>query len=264
MTTPSSKGCLRKAIIGLALLVLLGGVAGGLWYINYDRGSAQPTADALAALEPDADLAVRRTPWIVFEPQDTAPTTGLIFYPGGRVDPRAYAVPLRGVAEQGYLVVIVPMPLDLAYLGSDRAANVMEAYPDIDRWVMSGHSLGAGAAAYFTAENMDQVDGVVLWAGYPPRDNPLLDFDGPISVITASNDRLVRPRPIEWASQRLPADTFYLTIDGGNHAGFANYAVEPGGRDGIATISVEAQQMQLIEATLSLLDQVTLQTVQAD
>jgi len=41
------------------------------------------------------------------------------------VDPRAYAPAARALAEEGYLVVIVPMPLNLAVLAPGRAAEVM-------------------------------------------------------------------------------------------------------------------------------------------
>ena len=39
---------------------------------------------------------------------DQAEDIGLVFYPGGLVEPSAYAPVLRNLAEAGYLVVITP------------------------------------------------------------------------------------------------------------------------------------------------------------
>ena len=96
--------------------------------------------EALAALQSDSQVKVTTDPWLVFQPTQSTPTTGLIIYPGGRVDPRAYAPQARAIAEKGYLVVIVPMPLNLAVFGSGRASSVIQAYPDIEKWVIGGHS----------------------------------------------------------------------------------------------------------------------------
>jgi len=40
--------------------------------------------------------------------------SGFIMYPGGRVDARSYAPAAHSIAAHGFLVVIVPMPLNLA------------------------------------------------------------------------------------------------------------------------------------------------------
>jgi hypothetical protein len=42
------------------------------------------------------------------------PTVGLVFVPGARVDPRAYASILRPVAEAGYLVAVLKPPFQVA------------------------------------------------------------------------------------------------------------------------------------------------------
>jgi len=80
--------------------------------------------------------------FFVFRPLATPPTTGLIFYPGGLVDPRAYAPQARALAQAGYLVAVVPMPALMAFNGINRAQLVMDAFPDINYWLAGGHSLG--------------------------------------------------------------------------------------------------------------------------
>jgi len=57
------------------------------------------------------------------------------------VDARAYAPSARGIAQEGYLVVIVPMPLDLAFFAPDGALEVMTAFPNVQHWAVGGHSL---------------------------------------------------------------------------------------------------------------------------
>lgn len=64
--------------------------------------------EALAALESDAQVHVETDPCLMFRPTNQDPTTGLILYPGGRVDPRAYAPAARALAEEGHLVIIAP------------------------------------------------------------------------------------------------------------------------------------------------------------
>jgi hypothetical protein len=118
----------------LPALLILVGVAFFLWA----SAAAKPMPEALAALESDASVQVKTDPWLVFRPVDSDPTVGLILYPGGRVDPRAYAPTARAVAEEGHLVVIVPMPLNLAVFAPSRAAEVMAAFPGIERWAVGG------------------------------------------------------------------------------------------------------------------------------
>ena len=88
----------------------------------------------------------------MFRPLDQEPAVGLILYPGARVDPRAYAPTARALVQEGYLVVIVPMLLDLAFFAPGRAAEVMAEFPGIEAWAGGGHSLGGAMAASRLAE----------------------------------------------------------------------------------------------------------------
>src|SRR5688572_22986581 len=124
------------AVLGITLTLAAAGFV--LWATIVPA----PEAPALAALASDPVVDVEQGRWLVFTPIITTPTTGLIFYPGGRVDPRAYAPAARAIAAEGYLVVIVPMPLNLAVLAPHRAAEVIAAYPGVTAWAVGGHSLG--------------------------------------------------------------------------------------------------------------------------
>lgn len=76
-----------------------------------------PMPQALAAMQSSAGVLVDDDPWLVFQPKNGNIDTGLIIYPGGRVDPRSYAPAAHALAEDGYLVIIPPMPFNLAVFG---------------------------------------------------------------------------------------------------------------------------------------------------
>src|SRR4030042_6201124 len=69
----------------------------------------EPMPEAMEAMQSDSQVIITTDPWIVFQPTEQTPPTGLLIYPGGRGSPRAYAPLAHAIAAQGYLVVIVPM-----------------------------------------------------------------------------------------------------------------------------------------------------------
>jgi hypothetical protein len=235
-------------LLGILSAVIIGFIA---WALIIPA----PMPEALAALQSDNQVAVSTEPWIVFEPTQQVPSTGFIIYPGGRVDPRAYAPQAHEIAAQGYLVVIVPMPLNLAVFGSGRASSVIQAYPDIEKWVICGHSLGGSMAALYTYNHNDQIDGLVLWASYPASSNDLSSSTIKTTSISASLDGLSTPDKIAASRSLLPADTTWVQIVGGNHAQFGWYGDQPG--DNPALISRVEQQAQVVQSTLDLLNSVS-------
>jgi Alpha/beta hydrolase family len=235
-------------LIGILLAVVIGFVAWGSII-------PAPMPEAIAAMQSDSGVIVTTEPWLVFQPTQTTPTTGLIIYPGGRVDPRAYAPQAHAIAEKGYLVVIVPMPLNLAVLGSGRASSVIQAYPEIEKWVIGGHSLGGAMAASYAYNHTDQIDGLVLWASYPASSNDLSQTKLKTASISASLDGLSTPDKIEASRSLLPADTTWVQIQGGDHAQFGWYGDQSG--DNPAIISREDQQAQIVQSTLDLLSSIS-------
>ena len=213
-----------------------------------------PMPEAIQALESSERVVVDRDSWYEFSPVEERPEIGVILYPGGRVDPRSYAPTAHALAEEGYLVVIVPMPLNLAVLGASKAEQVISAYPEIETWVIGGHSLGGSMAANFTKVNPQLVDGLVLWASYPAGSDDLSGIDAPVASISATLDGLASVDDIAGSKLLLPADTSWVVIEGGNHAQFGWYG-EQGG-DNPALISREEQQEQIINATLELLQEI--------
>jgi pimeloyl-ACP methyl ester carboxylesterase len=240
---------LRWFLIGFVLaLLLLGG--GLLLYTQIATAAPEPVA--LAALESDDQVEVSEGKWITFSPRTEPPTTGLILYPGGFVDPRAYAPVARQIAAAGYQVVIPRMPLNLAVLGASRASEVMTAYPHIENWAVGGHSLGGAMAAQYASRNSDTVDALILWAAYPPSGVDLSEHDLVATSIYGTRDGLVSQAEIDASRRQLPPATRFVPIEGGNHAQFGSYGPQEG--DLAPEIGAEDQQAQIALATIATLD----------
>lgn len=232
------------ALIPLLLISLTG-------FVFLASPSAEPMPEALVALQSDSHIHVIDETWLAFEPTGSQANTGFIIYPGGRVDHRAYAPLARQIAEQGYLVVLLKMPFDLAVLDPNAANEVIRSYPEISHWAVGGHSLGGAMAATFASENPQQVSGLVLWAAYPAQNTDLSALSIGATSIYASLDGLATTQDIQDSMTRLPANTIYVEIEGGNHAQFGWYGSQNG--DNPAKILREEQQEQILFATLNLL-----------
>src|SRR5512135_3173361 len=97
---------LRWILSGLVVVLVL--AVGG--FVAWAEITPPPEPTALAALQSDSAVQVSTNRWLVFQPANGPATTGFVFYPGGKVDPRAYAPQAHAIAGQGFLVVIVPVP----------------------------------------------------------------------------------------------------------------------------------------------------------
>lgn len=243
----SQKRKFRWLWIGLGV-VLLAALVWGYSWASYAR---PPLDDALAALESDSEVQVENDPWLIFTPKDAEPTVGLIFYPGGRVDPRGYAPLLREIAEEGYLVVVPSMPLNMAIFNPGAAEEIISHFSKIDRWAIAGHSVGGVAGAIFTAKNPQSIAGLAIWASYPAGSSDLSEADIPIYSIYGTLDPQANPASVQERAYLLPPDAVYVPIEGGDHHQFGSYLIDP--EDHHATISKEAQQAQIVQATLEML-----------
>lgn len=241
-----SKLKLSLLVLLLALVVVLAG------FVIWAQTPLGPMPQALAALESDGVVRVETEPWLQFWPRDRAPDSGVILYPGGRVDPRSYAPAARALAEAGYLAVITPMPLNLAVFNPGAAADVIAAFPQIETWVVGGHSLGGAMAAGYAEGNADVVDGLVLWAAYPADDKLATRTKPAVTSIYATNDGVSTMEDIAASRANLPPGTRWVEIAGGNHAQFGWYGDQPG--DGQATISRKQQQDLTVAATAELVE----------
>lgn len=242
-----------KIIIGILLAVTIVLVG----FVVWAETPPAPMLETYDALEPDSEVIVSTSDWLVFQPVISNKSVGFIIYPGGRVDFRSYAPMAHRIAAEGYLVVIVKMPINLAVFGVNIASEVIKSYSQIGSWVIGGHSLGGTMAAQFAHENPSEVKGLVLWAAYPASGTDLSEDNLLVTTIHGSNDGLVSDSQIEDSLNLLPDTTLRIEIAGGNHAQFGWYGDQGG--DNPATITREQQQSQIFDATLQLLESVAIQ-----
>lgn len=182
----------------------------------------------------------------VFQPQQKT-TTGIIIYPGAKVEPLAYGFIAKELQKQGYFVVIPRMRLNMAIFEEKKANHIIEKYNDIQTWVIGGHSLGGVVAASYTEKNPDHIAGLFFYASYPSKNVDFSMTNLPIFSIFAENDKVSPPEDIFKHQSNLSSIAVLHEIIGGNHAGFGMYGKQKD--DGKATISNLQQQKQVAKQT---------------
>ena len=237
-----------KLLIGLLTIIIIAMLGLVIWGMN----PSQPDARAIAATQTDDRVSViEEANRLQFLPANGSPSTGLIFYPGGHVDYRAYAPLLREISASGYAVYLVKMPLSLAVLGVNRANEIIAAHPEVEYWFIGGHSLGGSMAAAYIYSNPVSMEGLVLWAAYPAESNDLSKSGFPVLSIFGNQDGLVTLEELKASALLLPTNTTWVEIDGGNHAQFGSYGSQRGDLE--ASIPAKDQQLQIVNATIMFL-----------
>jgi hypothetical protein len=235
-----------RVLLASVATVGLVGVAVLAWWLT----PFEATDVALAAMESDEAVVVASaTSEITMTPQGPVSGTGLVFYPGARVDARAYANILRPLAEKGHQVVIVKEPLGVAFLASDFAPGWAEDHPGVHRWAVAGHSLG-GVVAAQNASALNTINDLVLWASFPGSD--LSDGLFAAMSVFGTNDGLTTTSDIEESKTDLPSGTLFEPVEGAVHSFFGDYGAQPG--DGDPGVSRTDAQAQIVGATLSFLE----------
>ena len=228
-------------IIGIVLVL---GLAGCAWYVN-DYYHADDVALAAVTDEDGAadGVTVRELEngSVVFDAAQ--PKAGLIFYPGGKVEPEAYAPLLTRFARQGITCVLVKPPFNLAILNMDAADRIKKQFPEIDTWFLAGHSLGGVAASDYLSRHTSQFDGIILLGAYTTAD--LSGYEGSVILMYGSDDGVMDRTKYAEAKSNLPDDAQETVIEGGNHAFFGNYGAQSG--DGAARITRDEQQQITLE-----------------
>ncbi len=236
--------------LGLVILIVLGAVGVGIYT------APQPLLpEATASLASTATVtfsdANGRLEWV---PNGATPSTGLMVYPGAKVPSAAYGPLAQTIAANGFLVVIAPMPLNFAVLGIGAANGVIAAHPEIHAWAIGGHSLGGAMAAQYAAgTHPASLRGLALWASSSAAN---LSASG-LRVVSVYGTLDAGAAKITAAETRalLPSSTVYVVLDGGNHEQMGYYTGQP--NDPPATIARDAQQRQVADATMAMLQGLT-------
>lgn len=228
---------LRWVLGSILVIVLLG--AGGI--VAWSQIGVMPAEAApLADVRNNPSVIVDDAPeGIVLSPANGESEVGLVFVPGAKVDPWAYAAILQGAAEQGATVVITRPWLNLAFFDPRPLDSFTSAAPDIDVWAVGGHSLGGVRACQLAAD----ADALVLFGSYCATD--LSDSGLAVLSIAGSEDGLSTPAKVADARGELPADAEMVEIDGASHASFGDYGPQDG--DGTPTISDEEMHRSVTE-----------------
>ncbi|MEK6222749.1 MAG: alpha/beta hydrolase [Chloroflexota bacterium] len=243
-----SKNSITKYLLWGMVVSIIGLLIWGVQWATYAR---PPLPEAIQALESDGIVSVTTEPWLTFMPTEESPKTGLIFYPGGRVDPRGYAVLARTIAAEGYVVVIPSMLINMAFFNPNAADDIIAQFTNIEDWAIAGHSLGGTMAIQYTKEHAGNIEGLVIWSSYPANSSDISAFDIPVVSIYGSRELKVTDDSVGERAHLLPADTLYISIKGGDHHQFGSYEINP--KNHLATTSRASQQKQIVEATLAVM-----------
>jgi pimeloyl-ACP methyl ester carboxylesterase len=194
-----------------------------------------------------------------FEPKQPAAGAGLLFLPGGMVEPEAYAPLLKRVAEAGYPARLIRLPMRCACTNAQKSAlnehllAVLSAKTS-KKWLLGGHSRGAMLAAAFAQEHPQALAGLALIGTTHPRDFDLSALSIPVLKVLGSNDGIASPRAVLANRHLLPPQTVWREIDGANHVQFGYYRHQLG--DHAAQIPRAQQQAETLQALLELLNRV--------
>ena len=217
-------------IVIAAIIVAFLGVAIVYLSIYYHAGDR-----ALEALKSDDLFVVEEiSSGYLFDGPGTE--KAIIFYPGAKVEEKAYAPLLRKIAEEGTDVFLVSMPFRLAVFGVNKADSIRSAY-DYKEWYMAGHAMGGAMAAVYEAKHEAEYDGVILLAAFATK--KISDNDRLLSIY-GSNDNVIDAGKYNENKKNWPKESSEYVIQGGNHAQFGDYGIQKG--DGDAEISWEEQQ----------------------
>eukprot|EP00980_Cylindrotheca_fusiformis_P016314 scaffold4847_cov89-Cylindrotheca_fusiformis.AAC.1 len=172
-------------------------------------------------------------PFPVAEPSPV----GVIFYCGALVDPRGYS-PLASILNQRYgLPVVIPIfASDVAFAfgtcDTGRLDMAKAEFPEVEKWILAGHSLGGTAAMADMWSRWNEMDesaaGLVLFAsdviqGLGCGDTDFAGTELPMAHVRGSNDRILnRTRSVLNEAYDSNA-TFKEDIYGANHGSFGAY-----------------------------------------
>lgn len=237
----------QNYIISVVLAVLLAAVSSSCTKTNYSYDANDGIIRDICDTIKNVTVNYAFDGVLEFIPDE--PKAGFVFYPGAFVDYRCYAPLMAGLAQRGFLCVLVRPSFDFALMNTNVAVKLKKQYPETDRWYIGGHSLGGATAAMCIASHIDEFQGLVMLAAYSTKD--LSNSDKQVVSIYGNLDGVLNMTTYEECKKNLPSSFLETVIEGGNHSYFAIYGHQDG--DGQATITRDQQIQLTIDAITTLL-----------
>ena len=217
---------MKKRYIAVIIII----IAMALFGIYYANDYSRADTEALKYMKGSENVSVSKVSNGVFV-DGPGNDTAVIFYPGAKIEYTSYLPLMNDLALKGVDSYIVEMPLNLAFLGTNSADDIIKN-SNYSHYVLAGHSLGAYAASEYSTNH--NVDGLVLLAGYSNKNIGI-----PVLSIYGSNDKALNMDTYKDSKGYYKNFTEHI-IEGGNHAQFGNYGLQKG--DGEATVNSTVQQ----------------------
>lgn len=222
-----------KIIFAIIVLIAVAALLCGIYLGDYYH-TEMAAVEAFAVANP-VELTKDDSNNIVFQPENAK--SGLIFFPGGKVEYTAYIPLMKALASDGIACILVEMPFNLAVLDSDAAEGIQKQYPHIENWYIVGHSLGGVMAGSYISKCDEKYEGLILLGSYTTEDFSESDIN--VLSIYGSEDGVLNRQKYNENKSNLPDGFVEIVIDGGNHANFGMYGPQDG--DGESKITNEEQ-----------------------
>jgi hypothetical protein len=116
-------------LIGLLTLVVVGIIGMNIYALDYYRAS-----DYVSTVVKSSELEIveEGSMTTIYPSLEDDLGTGLIFYPGGKVEALAYMPLMLQLAEEGLTCVLIEMPLNLAVFDVGGKTIDYNDYPELD------------------------------------------------------------------------------------------------------------------------------------
>lgn len=232
-----------KIIAILVLIVLLGVVAFNIYVSDYYKTTMDGQEYFVSDTGADVFTKGNKIYFVPKRPSDT----GIIFYPGAKIEASAYAPLMKMLAERGIYCIICDMPYHLAFFDKDAADDVIgqEEFTNINHWYLAGHSLGGAMAATYISDNAAKYDGIILLASYSTAN--LKNRGLKVLSVYGDKDGILNMDKLEKNSDNLPEDAITKVIENGNHSGFGCYGVQKDdSKDALSSIDQIKETVQII------------------
>ncbi len=222
---------LKITLLILIPLLITSGVVGGFFiYVgNYYH-----------ALEYTNNVNIEKTSYNgydIYSKKNEKADALYIFYPGAKVEAKAYEGLAETIALENIDVALVYMPFNLAFFGIYKANDVINDHNNYTSYYLGGHSLGgAMSGTYEAKDTSNKIKGLILLGSYVTSTQP---SSVECLTIKGSEDKVVKQDKFEENKKYFSSRYVEYIISGGNHGGFAHYGHQSG--DGKATISNETQ-----------------------